>query len=495
MCIIFVGCAKADATITTSKELNKNLNLLSNTVKRLDTIDNQYLMDNELYSLNNISATPTPHRTDSITLANSYNVIIPEDEISAEKITLQEDLKSALQNEIINRLYCDNNGNCKLCKDTFICDDDGVCNSCNETIICDEFGNCKECKSELNLNEEKQCSNCNTNCNTNSCNNSMSIDTISTLQKISNTNEKLKINNLTQPENTTQVLHENPRFTIDDNSIDDNNYNITDNNNTFDIKNNNLNNTIKSNNIDKDFEEYKIQDNLTIQTNNTNTTEENTQNNVNLSEKKSNNSNENIEQNNTTLEDENINTNPTNANEENNDNSYTIITTDDDNNIVEFFYYSEETFSPDFLKYQPRHIREINYTSANTNLENYMNKLQKLYTMSSDVIEANNVLSNKKETILKNVNETKELNKCILSGNCTPTNNQLTALNNYISDMRRTINNLRNCNGNLSSEINKISSNNTGIVQSLEVTNSNYLRILNQIDTRISYHKNAIATL
>ena len=71
VCIMFVGCTKTDATISTSKELNKNLNLLSNTVKRLDTIDNQYLMDNELYALNRISATPTPHKTESIAIANS----------------------------------------------------------------------------------------------------------------------------------------------------------------------------------------------------------------------------------------------------------------------------------------------------------------------------------------------------------------------------------------------------------------------------------------
>ena len=43
--------------------------------------------------------------------------------------------------------------------------------------------------------------------------------------------------------------------------------------------------------------------------------------------------------------------------------------------------------------------------------------------------------------------------------------------------------------------INKISNGNTGITHSLDITNSNYLRILNQIDTRISYHESAIATL
>ena len=47
LCIMIVGCQTTDATITTSNELNKNLNLLSNTVSRLDTIDNEYLVSND----------------------------------------------------------------------------------------------------------------------------------------------------------------------------------------------------------------------------------------------------------------------------------------------------------------------------------------------------------------------------------------------------------------------------------------------------------------
>jgi len=50
ICIIMIGCNSTDATISTSQDLNKNLNILSNTVRRLDTIDNAYLMSSDLYS-------------------------------------------------------------------------------------------------------------------------------------------------------------------------------------------------------------------------------------------------------------------------------------------------------------------------------------------------------------------------------------------------------------------------------------------------------------
>lgn len=465
ICILFVGCAQTDASITTSKELNKNLNILSNTVKRLDTIDNQYFMDNELYSFSNISSTPTPHKTQSIKIANSTNVIINDNQTIAEQTSLKNELKTALENEIINRLYCDSEGNCKLCNEKFICDENGICTSCNKTIICDTEGNCSDCKTTLNIVDEK-CSNCNTKCTSNS-HQSQNNDLINSLKTISNKNKDFIVEKISsQTDNSTISNVTEPTITNISSILSDTNNNLIDDNTQHtkhidlikNSSNTSNNNTLNTQTIDN---------NLESNTNNKNETTNNTLYNNSSSE----------------------------TTDENNDENFSINLEKDNENGYIFLYYSEENFTPDFLKYQPRHISEINYSQANNNIENYVNKLQKLYTMSNDVIEANNQLSFHKENLLNNIIETKELNKCILQGTCSPSNNQITALNNYISDMRNTINNLRNCNGNLSSEINKISSNNSGIVQSLEITNSNYLKLLNQIDTRISYHKNAIATL
>ena len=156
LCILTIGCTSTNANIDTSKELNKSLDILSNTVSRLDTIDNEYLISNELYSLDNtLKSNPSPHYSTKTILANSNSVII-EDNIEISEINLTEEIKK----EIINRLYCDENGNCKLCKEKYYCDNDGICNNCNEIVICDEKGNCTSCGNTLILDENNNCSTC-----------------------------------------------------------------------------------------------------------------------------------------------------------------------------------------------------------------------------------------------------------------------------------------------------------------------------------------------
>ena len=310
MCIIFIGCAQTDASITTSKELNKNLNMLSNTVKRLDTIDNEYLMDNELYSLGNISTTPTPHKTTQTLLANSTDVIIEDNENNLKNINLQDELKSALEDEIISRLYCDENGNCKICTNEFYCDDDGICNSCNETIICDELGNCKDCKTTLNFNDKNECTNCNKNCVSNDITNQPSNDTLLKLKRISNINNELKVDKLSlinDTENTSTIVDniDNNHNVIDNNIIiDDNNSNNSLNNNT------NVNSNI-STDFEDDFVNTNTNDNLTNQTNNSNIIENNTSNSqekdINLLDQNLANNNEKPEENLDTTLEENYN--------------------------------------------------------------------------------------------------------------------------------------------------------------------------------------------
>ncbi|MBE5738433.1 MAG: hypothetical protein E7354_01690 [Clostridiales bacterium] len=447
ICIILLGCGEANASITTSKELNKNLTILSNTVKRLDTVDNAYLINEDLYSLNDANANKVAQKTNNygnITkLANSNAVEIIDNDIEsvANKTSITEDLKTALSNEIIERLYCDENGNCRLCKDTFTCDDNGVCNNCNQTIICDDNGNCKECKTSICLDSSNSCSNCGTNCITTSDEICPSSNIKPRLIQISNNNKEIIATPLsntieaktTEPDTSTLPVTEE-KTTVLSNENTNNNHALQDNNNneTQEIENE----KIKQTNID-------TTENFTQTENSNNTQEEN----------------------------------------------------NNSNNTIRIIYYTEENFAPEIIRYNPRHIASFNYKNATSSLENYINKIQKLYTMTADVVEANNSLSSKKDIILEAITEAKKLNNCIIEGSCTPNENQVDALNNYINEMKTTINNIRNCNGMLTNEINKISSTNNGLSQGIDVISSNYLKILNQLDTRISYHENAIATL
>lgn len=530
ICVMLIGCNSTDATIQASKELNKNLNLLYNTVNRLDTVDNEYLVSNDIYELNKINASnvPSPNKTRTRVLAKSnlnepqvsYTTIqeIPDsledtkvkltstEDLKADEISLKDDLTQALKNELINRLYCDSNGNCKLCKNKYTCSDNGVCNSCNQTVICDSNGNCTSCKNTLVLDNNNNCSSCKKSCVTTTPNTNLNSQTKSCLQKISANNQKLDVELLSTNNNDLVVKNDSDRvdaLTDTNINIHDTNNNVIDNNTI--VKNNNVNN-IDTNNIDNNITNF---DNNTIKntidlpkeeiivTTDSNDTSNNVDNQIITKTERpvvisnSNLSNSDNTMNNNSTDTDVVLDDSTDNKNDNNTNTDSIVRFEP----YKVIYYSESSFTPDLLKYNPRFINSINYDSANNTLSKYVEKLQKLYTMTADVVEANNTLANYKVVILDNIHDAKELNECVLNGNCTPNANQVSALNNYIEDIKTTIKNLRNTNGTLTNEINKISSNNTGLAQSIDIANSNYLKILNQIDTRISYHENAIATL
>ena len=78
ICILLIGCNSTNTTIQTSKDLNKNLNLLFNTVNRLDTIDNEYLVNNDIYSIKTLNTTqvPTPNKTYKNVLASNAKILL-----------------------------------------------------------------------------------------------------------------------------------------------------------------------------------------------------------------------------------------------------------------------------------------------------------------------------------------------------------------------------------------------------------------------------------
>lgn len=471
ICIMLLGCTENNLAINTSKELNKNLSLLSNTVKRLDTVDNSYLMNEDLYALDETYSADTVsfenQRFSGITKLASNSTVIIEDNDTLETvdaISLKDDLKNNLQKEIINRLYCDKNGNCRICKNQFTCDDDGVCNSCNKTIICDNNGNCTYCNTPLNLDENNSRSSCQNSCVSNN-KNLVSNSIKNSLIKISNDNKELiadRISNnqiVKNEDNTNGDVYAQDIVNISE--YNDNNSILENNISTF----NDTKSTLNTQNTDCENCTIFEENNVITETNNSDISNEN------LSTD-SNNDMDKIEENTTDNTDTNYN-----------------------NKVVKIIYYDYGIFEPEKINYNPRFVSDINYREASPRLERYINKIQKLYTMTADVIEANNSLNDKKLEIISRVKEAKDLNENIANGSFVPSDNQVDALKVYIAEIKNTVNNIRNCNGLLSNEINKISDANTGLSQSIDVISGNYLKILNQLDARISYHENAIATL
>ena len=148
------------------------------------------------------------------------------------------------------------------------------------------------------------------------------------------------------------------------------------------------------------------------------------------------------------------------------------------------------------IKYLPRYYSDFSYDKNVDYLSNYINKVRNLYAITSDAILANNQLNNFKNNIIVYCLEIKELNNSIKDGSFVPTSQQVAALNNYIDDIKITIKRIKKCNGDLSDEVSSINKTDVGgITTGIDVINSNYLTVLNHLDTRITYLKNALTTL
>ena len=376
---ILTGCKQENTASLIAKDLDNNLNKLEVAVTRLDSIDNKYLANPDIYS----SLTSTTDTNEGKYFALAFNEIDTQQTITTDNVKqiLIDKITDKLtqQNTIFNstcKKYCDNNGNCYY-------------TDCNGNNYCYESnGNCYNC------------------------------DTIPT---------------------TCSYVGETNLECIDTNIYNDNNVVATQ-----------LTQTTDSGNIDSDSS-----NNNSIADNNINTNSDSVSNNV----------------------DTNVLPTPPQPK-------------------VKVFYFTQDSFSPIKLRYNPRYISQYNEATINDQIESYLYKVQKLYAMSEDSIEANTILQNCKQNIIDCVKEIKELNDCIINGQCEPNVQQLQALNNYIIDIKTTTSRLKDCNGELSKEINKISeSNNNAMINSVDVMNSNYMRLLNHIDTRVTYHKSAIATL
>jgi len=196
------------------------------------------------------------------------------------------------------------------------------------------------------------------------------------------------------------------------------------------------------------------------------------------------------------------------TNDENTDLSSSFLNSDDStsgttnttdkivNDLDETTGYRNRNFALRSLTYNPRYISATSNAQSDNQVDRYIAKVQKMYAMSSDVLEANSVLANCKTNLLSCINEVKEINAQIMNGTVEPNNAQLEALNNYIYDMKNTIQRIKNCNGELNNEIKLMTSTDNPFTSNgIDVTSSNYLRILNHLDARITYLKSAIATL
>lgn len=479
--IVLFGCTETPAHISVSRSLDKNLNNLSYTVSKLDTIDNKTIANPDMYGTMQTFATPSNNSSTKITLM-SFNP--------------QEQVSNYLFNKMISNYTCDSNGNCYLCNNSFGDGRNSTCSSCDGKIICDKFGNCTSCKNQLNLTNDGTCLNCNFKCIDGTCGDT-TVNRFNTDFPILNSNNNMgTMNNNNQ--NNCGSNYRNPLET-----------------NQISATSEDINAEVLNENLEND--EYGYNQNLEMMGNEGADIEDenNEENEPSYAEKFKDQFTSNYDK----LETRNNQSfrNPMRRNQRDFerstiDNLDYLSTENEDNfsgqneeEIVNFneqssapktlYYYYEENFTPDSLRYNPRFVTSYDESTTSNQLNNYVVKVQKLYAITSDVLEANNELASYRTTLLDRIAETKNLNNEFKTLTFEPNFYQVQAMRNYLGDLKATNSSLRAVNGTINDQINNISNNNPTITSSIDIMNSNYLKLLNQLDIRITYHKNALATL
>lgn len=465
-CTIFCGCSNQTTQAQVGKELDKKLTNLYKTVKNLDTIDNNYINNPDLQisrSNTNIVKNINNLSTLSINNLNKSNLIRFENETNIENGIIEDIVKK----EIEKQLNLNNNGKCNYCGELYVCDDEGYCTNCVSAIICDDDNNCAYCHAKLFLNETNTCNNCNNSYLINKVNN-----TNTEMDDVILDNESLSQNsdNYTITQLDTKTTNDNKIVANFDSSNQNTTTNeIVTNESTANIQNDydKSNNTIATTDSTIIDDEYNVNNTTEYIYNDEIINENNTKDIANTD--------------NTLLK-----TTDTETNKSETDNLSNI----------KVYYYTNDSFSPIKLKYNPRFVNQYNENDINQQLSNYLYKVQRLYAMTEDALEANNILNTTKRELLDLIVEIRELNENIINGNCTATIQQLQALTNYTYDLKNTIKNLKNCNGDLENEVSNINTNIPATISSsVDVMNSNYVKLINLIDTRITYHESAISTL
>lgn len=453
VCIILSGCTSQTTQAQVGKNLDKKLSNLYSVVKNLDTIDNNYINnpDLQIVNKNSKSVKNIDNFTNlSLNNLNNKNYIKFENETNEVEDIIQE----IVVNELEKRLSLNNNGYCNNCNNNYVCDEDGYCANCHNAMLCNENGNCISCNNKLTLNDTNTCEN---------CGKSYLTAKVSQLNNTSLGDDNDAVSEQTINDIDDTQYHITPLSTID--NIDD--ISATDNIRTSDTTSINTEN---NNDISN-----PVSENTTTKENLNDTTNTIAPNDLINNYGK-------------------VDTAETTTQEKNNDNQ-----TIEENNAIpdlRIYYYTNDSFSPVKLRYNPRFVNSYDENNINQQLSNYLYKVQRLYAMTEDALEANNILNTTKQELLELITEIRELNENITNGTCTATIQQLQALTNYTSDIKNTIKNLKKCNGDLENEVSNINSNiPSTIASSVDVMNSNYVKLINLIDTRITYHESAISTL
>ena len=142
--------------------------------------------------------------------------------------------------------------------------------------------------------------------------------------------------------------------------------------------------------------------------------------------------------------------------------------------------------------YVPKRISSINYD--NSNYTTYLGKVEDLYVMINDAVYANETIKECKENIFSYCQILNEIAKKIKSGELEVSKDQIASCNKLLKELGRNINKITDTRNEVSKNC-KTFAENRSLNNGIDTISSNYVGLINCLDTRITDYENILTLL
>lgn len=143
-------------------------------------------------------------------------------------------------------------------------------------------------------------------------------------------------------------------------------------------------------------------------------------------------------------------------------------------------------------KYVPKRISNINF--SNSNLVTYLEKVEDLYVMVNDAVYTNETIKECKENIYSYCEILKELARKIKSGEIEVTKEQISSCNSLLKELGKSINKVTDTRNDVYNTCRTFAKNKS-FSNGVDTVSSNYITLINCLDSRITEYQNILTIL
>lgn len=128
-------------------------------------------------------------------------------------------------------------------------------------------------------------------------------------------------------------------------------------------------------------------------------------------------------------------------------------------------------------------------------LTQYFSKLSNLYNVASSVVTTNNELNQIRNNILANISLIQTFANQIKNNKYDLTENQIKSINNLLDNINTNVNRINLSRNEVKNELNSVKNLKTNYTGNVEQLSSKYVRLVNCLDTRMTYFNNILGCL